>query len=118
MARSQRWDLELSPMRVLIIRSAPMRSIACVILACVLSGCGSTKVWYQAGKSVDETKRDWAACQTGAAAVNNPAAMVNLGFFLANEGNKSKYLDNCMIAKGYSLVDKNSLPAGVVGVPK
>lgn len=95
-----------------------MKSIAFVILCCLVTGCGSTKVWYQAGKSFDETQRDWAGCQAGAAAVNSPAAMANLGFFLANEGNKSKYRDNCMIAKGYSLVDKNSLPAGVTGVPK
>lgn len=95
-----------------------IRSIVCAIVAAALAGCGSTKVWYQAGKSFEETRRDLAACRTGAAAVNNPLATVNLGFFLANDANKKEYVDNCMVAKGYTLVDKNSLPAGVVGVPK
>ena len=93
-------------------------SVIAVFAASLLTGCSSTKVWYQADKSFDETQRDWAACRAAAAAVNSPMAMVNLGFFLANDANKKSYRENCMVAKGYSLVDKNSLPAGVVGVPK
>ncbi|PYK98434.1 MAG: hypothetical protein DME19_12585 [Verrucomicrobia bacterium] len=76
------------------------------------------KVWYQGGKTFDETQRDLAACRMGAARINSSLAMVNLGFFLANEGNKKDLINNCMIAKGYSLIKRNTLPPGVTGVPE
>jgi len=37
--------------------------------------------------------------------------MANLAFALADNANKNDYINNCMIAKGYALVDKNSVPS-------
>jgi hypothetical protein len=95
-----------------------IRTLATSLAAVFLVGCGTSKVWYQSDKSFDETRRELAGCRADAARMTNPLAMVNLGFALADDSNKKDYINNCMIAKGYSLVDKNSLPAGVMGVPK
>ncbi len=96
----------------------PHKTLALLFAAVLFAGCGTPKVWYQAGKSFDETQRTLAGCRMEAARANNPLAMVNGWFFLANEGNKKDLIKNCMISQGYSLVDKNSLPAGVTGVPE
>ena len=95
-----------------------IRILAAALATVVLVGCGTPQVWYQSSKSFDETRRDLATCRAEAARMTNPLAMANLAFALADDSNKKDYINNCMIAKGYSLVDKNSLPAGVTGVPK
>jgi hypothetical protein len=95
-----------------------IRPLATLLIAVVLAGCGSPQVWYQAGNSFEQTRRDLGGCRAEAARLTNPLAMVNLGFALADDANKKDFVNNCMIAKGYYLVDKNSLPAGVVGVSK
>lgn len=41
-----------------------------------------------------------------------------MGFFFAAEAVKKDIINNAMTAKGYSLVNKNSLPTGVTGVPE
>jgi hypothetical protein len=84
----------------------------------LLVGCGTSKVWYQEGKSFQDTNRQLAGCRAEAARLENPLGMVNLGFAIANDANKKDFINNCMMANGYSLVDKNSLSAGVMGVPK
>lgn len=94
------------------------RLLIILFAAVLFAGCGTPKVWYQAEKSYDETQRTLAGCRMEAARANNPLAMVNGWFFLANEGNKKELIKNCMISQGYSLVDKNSLPLGVEGVPE
>lgn len=43
--------------------------------------------------------------------MSNPLAMANLAFALSDDSNKKQYIKNCMLAKGYSLADKNSIPA-------
>ena len=92
--------------------------LAALLPLALLVGCGTSKVWYQEGKSFQDTNRQLAGCRAEAARLENPLAMVNLGFALANDANKKDFIKNCMMANGYSLVDKNSLPAGVIGVPK
>ena len=95
-----------------------MRVLATSLAAVVLVGCSTPQVWYQSGNSFDQTRRDLGGCKADSARLTNPLAMVNFGFALADDANKKDYINNCMIAKGYSLVDKNSLPAGVTGVLK
>ena len=95
-----------------------LRTLAALLPLAFVVGCGTSKVWYQDGKSFQETKRQLAGCRAEAARLENPLAMVNLGFAIANDANKKDFIKNCMMANGYSLVDKNSLPAGVTGVAK
>ena len=95
-----------------------IRILPLLFATILFTGCGTPKVWYQEGKSFDEIRRTLAGCRVEAARANNPLAMVNGWFFIANEGNKKELIKNCMIAQGYSLVEKNSLPLDVVGVPE
>jgi hypothetical protein len=92
--------------------------VAFLLPVTLLVGCGTSKVWYQEGKSFQDTSRDLAACRAEAARLQNPLAAVNLRFLLANDANTKNFIKNCMLANGYSLVHTNSLPAGVKGVPK
>jgi hypothetical protein len=59
-----------------------------------------------------------AVADNAAAAAQSRQGLSTLGAFLAADANQKNYVNNCMVAKGYSLVDKNSLPPGVAGVPK
>ncbi len=94
------------------------RTFPTVLLFMLFTGCGTPKVWYQSGKSPDETRRDLAAARVEAARANNPLGMANGLLFIANEGNKKDLINNYMISKGYSLVDQHSLPPGAIGIPK
>jgi hypothetical protein len=91
------------------------RNMALTLGLGLLVGCGTSKVWYQTGKSLDETQRELAVCRAEAARLENPLAMANAWFALANDANKKDYIKNCMIAKGYSLIEKNAVP-GPLGV--
>ena len=84
----------------------------------LLIGCGTPKVWYQEGKSFETTRRDLAAARVEALRSYNPLAALNMGFFFAAEAVKKDLINNWMTANGYSLVNKNSLPSGVTGVPE
>lgn len=95
-----------------------IQNLPVLMIVITLQGCASSKVWYQADKSFEQTRRDLAACRADAARLTNPFAMVNLAFALADDANKKDYIENCMIAKGYFLVEKNSVPVGIVAVPK
>jgi hypothetical protein len=87
----------------------------------LLVGCDTPRVWFQAGKSFTDTQRDLAACHKEAVGSNEQLASAQRGYFNSNNANRDEWVnqftDNCMIAKGYSLVEKNSLPLGVTGVP-
>jgi hypothetical protein len=85
----------------------------------LLVGCASSqKVWYSPEKSFEQTTRQLAACRKEAATINNPLAAVNLAFHLANNSNKEDYIKNCMMEKGFILIDEKKLPPGAVGVPE
>jgi len=103
-------------------------SIVCLLIALALAtgcsspltGCSSNQWWYQEGKSPNQTMRDLAACQNQALvngqsfSVGNTdngagravaAGMINAGFERKRE---NQIVMTGMIAKGYTLVDKNS----------
>jgi hypothetical protein len=108
-------------MNMFTITKDQMRMLRTILLLLPLAihvGCGTPKVWYQEGMTFQETQRQLAACRAEAARLENPLAMVNLGFALANSANKKDFVRNCMIANGYSLVEQNALPTGVTGVPE
>jgi hypothetical protein len=94
-----------------------IQTLAAALATIILTGCGTPKVWYSSEKSFQQTRQDLAACRAEADRITNPLAPLNLSFSNANEDNKKDFINNCMIAKGYSLVETNSLPAGVAGVP-
>jgi hypothetical protein len=79
-----------------------------IFVAAFTLGCRSTpkapdlRVWYQTGKTDAEVRQAEAECKFAAAQGNNPLAMANAGFWLANEINKKEMIHNCMIAKGYT----------------
>ena len=83
----------------------------------ILAGCSTSKVWYQSGKSTAEAERDLAACRAEAARLENPLAMTDAAFAIANHVNKNDFVKNSMIARGYTLVEKNSVPARVSEKP-
>lgn len=79
------------------------------------TGAPSGKIWYQQGKSQLDTMRDLAACQNEAAAYGQGSFMqgeqkVSWAIIdsMAESSRENKIVATCMIAKGYSLVDKNS----------
>ena len=94
------------------------RILPILFAAVLFAGCGTPKVWYQEGKTFDAARRDLAECRVDALRHYNPLAAVNMEFFFAAEAVKKDLINNCMTAKGYSLVNTNSLPAGVTGVPE
>jgi hypothetical protein len=85
-----------------------------------LTGCSSNQMWYQEGKSPNQTMRDLAACQNQAL-VNGQSfsigntdngtgravavGMIDAGFERKRE---NQIVRTGMLAKGYTLVDKNS----------
>jgi hypothetical protein len=88
-----------------------------VALLLLLVGCGSPRVWYSPGKSFNDTTRQLASCRKEAATINNPLGAINLAFHLANNANKEDYIKNCMLEKGFILIEAKKLPPGEVGVP-
>ena len=91
--------------------SAPL-----IMLVIVVSGCASSKVWYQDGVTANQTRRDIAGCKLMAEQNGNPLAMVNLAFALADNSHKHAIFNDCMTAKGYMLVEKSQVPrTGSVG---
>jgi hypothetical protein len=94
--------------------------IPLLLIAISFTGCStvtntpSGTVWYQAGKSDADIQRDMAGCRLEAHRSNSMLAMVNVGFFVANEVNKTDIFKDCMMAKGYSLVKTTNSPPPVV----
>jgi hypothetical protein len=133
-----------------------IRILAATLLALTLTGCSTQQVWYQPGKSFDETQRELAICRGEAARMVNPTvvpssgntttviaqagygnqvnqnpgaenaasvaqfnqSMAGLAAISADKARRMDIITGLMAEKGYSLVDKNSLPPGVKGVPK
>ena len=85
--------------------SAPL-----IMLGIVLSGCASSKVWYQEGATEKQTRQDIAGCKLMAEQNGNPLAMVNLAFAFQDKSHKDAIFQDCMTAKGYSLVEQNQVP--------
>jgi len=85
--------------------SAPL-----IMLGIVLSGCASSKVWYQEGATEKQTRQDIAGCKLMAEQNGNPLAMVNLAFAFQDKSHKDAIFNDCMTAKGYSLVEKSQVP--------
>ena len=99
-----------------------MKAIYFFTLLALMCGCASektgapsSKVWYQPGKSAVDTMRDLAACQNEAAAYGQGSFMrgedkVSWAIVdsMAESSRENKIVETCMVAKGYSLVDKNS----------
>ena len=102
----------------------PRQIVSLMLVAISLAGCStvtntpSGMVWSQEGKSSAEIQRDMASCRLEAHRSNSMLAMVNVGFFVANEVNKTDIFKDCMIAKGYTLVTSNSSPPKVTGAKK
>ena len=102
-----------------------MRTVQTILLFALLSffiGCASEKTglssnkkWYQPGKSAEQTTRDLAACEAYASASGQGSFMrgeKNGGWAIydsmSESSRENKIVRNSMIAKGYSMVDKNS----------
>jgi uncharacterized lipoprotein YajG len=99
-----------------------LKKLTASLALILLAGCDTPKVWFQAGSSHADMQRDLAACHDEAVRNNDRLAPAKRGFFNSNNANRDEYLNtfinNCMIAKGYSLVDKTWLPAGAPGVSR
>jgi len=95
-----------------------LKTIAALLPLAVFVGCSTSKVWYQEGRSFQEAQKDLAACREAKAQLPNPAAWNSFGVVIRDTAKRKDYVKDCMMAEGYSLVDKNSLPTGVRGVPQ
>ena len=74
----------------------------------LMSGCASnqtTASWYQQGKTPQQQAKDMADCRLMAEQHSNPLAMVNAGFFIHDSMHKNSMFNDCMISKGYTLVE-------------
>lgn len=80
------------------------------------SSGNTTTVIAQAGYG-NQASQD-AAAQNAAAAGQSRQGLTTLAAFLADDARRNDIIIGLMAEKGYSLVDKNSLPPGVKGVPK
>ena len=87
-----------------------LKTIAASFPLAVLVGCSTSKTWYQEGRSFQETQKELAACRAEKAQLTNPTAWNSFGVVISDTARRRDYLKDCMTAKGYSLVDKNSLP--------
>jgi hypothetical protein len=68
-----------------------MRNLLLAGCLLAMTGCASSPmVWHKAGKTAEEIQSDWDACQRSYRSA------------VARE--------NCMVGKGYRLVNRNSLP--------
>ena len=83
-----------------------------LLLASLFTGCGTPKVWYQPGKTPAEAHQQLARCRVEAAKVNNPLAMLNGWFWLANEGNKGALIQDCMCGEGWLPTPRDSITNG------
>ena len=98
-----------------------LKTIAALLPLALLLGCNTSKVWYQEGKSFQETQKQLAACRAEKAeAERNRRNSYSMFRQLSGNGDAPTkgLIDIFMKCHGYSLVDKNSLPAGVRGVPQ
>jgi hypothetical protein len=95
---------------------AQCRAIAAGMSPTVFPNSGNTTtVVAQAGYG---NQADSAAEDNAAAAQGAHNSMVDLATVLSANSRRNQMIEGLMAEKGYSLVDKNSLPAGVQGVPK
>ena len=67
-------------------------------------------MWYQEGATEKQTRQDIAGCKLMAEQNGNPLAMVNLAFAFQDKSHKDAIFNDCMTAKGYSLVEKSQVP--------
>ena len=103
------FEKQLEQIHLLIMKFLNLFLIALGLV--FFTGCSSSQVWTQTGKSPDECRRALAGCKAEASRASNPLAMVNVGFFMMDDMNQKSFIKNCMIAKGYDLVDKNTVAA-------
>jgi hypothetical protein len=95
---------------------AQCRAIAAGMSPTVFPNSGNTTtVIAQAGYG---NQAGGAAADNAAAAQGAHNSLVDLATVLSANSRKNAFIAGLMAEKGYSLVDKNSLPPGVKGVPK
>jgi hypothetical protein len=96
-----------------------LKTIAALLSLAVLVGCSTSKVWYQEGRSFQETQKQLAECRAEKAeavkASHDPMFSMESG---SGHAPTKDLIKISMELRGYSLVDKNSLPKGVRGVPQ
>jgi len=89
-------------------------SVLFVLSVLFLTGCGTPKVWYQAGKTPAEAHRDLARCRLEAQPLDNKlTTFAPLLYRLQNEGGKHDFIRNCMGAEGWILTPRNQVPNGI-----
>ncbi len=76
-----------------------------LLSTCLLGGCA--KYWYQEGKSFTQCHKDLVSCQTEASRYSDVERTGGLGRY------ESKFVHDCMNAKGYELVPEGTLPVRV-----
>jgi hypothetical protein len=96
-----------------------LKTIAALIPVVFLAGCTTSKVWYQQGRSLQETQQQLAECRAEKA----EAVKISHEDMFSMESNNGHaptkdLVKICMEANGYSLIDQNSLPKGAAGVPQ
>jgi hypothetical protein len=98
-------------------------SLVCIVFlsgcASVKTGCPSDKTWYKSGTSAEERRRDLAMCQNEALVygrsyspipADSAGQAIALGMLAsaAESSRENKIIQTCMIARGYTMVNKNS----------
>lgn len=80
-------------------------------LTALTLGCASNRmVWHHPSKTSDEVRQDLATCRFECRKAQNPFAGVNLGMALIEGDRQKQMFADCMISKGYKLVDPAKIP--------
>jgi hypothetical protein len=85
-------------------------------MAFLVMGCATSEskksndlVWYQNGKTADDTRRDLAACKFEAEKNENPLATTDVSYAIADRIRRNEMVHDCMVAKGYEQVKQSSI---------
>lgn len=90
------------------------RLVIAVMLASawMLAGCAN-KYYYQEGKTIEECQQCYKQCAAKFRKLEDPNAPEELGRFNISYNYEGKFMDACMLEKGYDVVSENRLPLDI-----
>lgn len=89
------------------------RTIAVMLIsAWLLAGC-SNKYYYQEGKTIEQCHQSHKQCAAKFEKLQDPNAPEELGRYNISYNYEGKFMDVCMLEKGYEVVPENKLPLNI-----